>query len=87
MADEIYVSLESNFRGADKELKSILNSRPLTRSSEDAADATAITPAHFLLQRPAVVVPIGEFNKDLVIGRRKWKQAQTTSGLDGYENT
>ncbi|CAB4038636.1 THAP domain-containing 2 [Paramuricea clavata] len=61
------------------EVESILNSRPLTRSSEDAADATAITPAHFLLQRPAVVVPIGDFNEDSIIGRRKWKQAQILS--------
>jgi transposase InsO family protein len=44
------------------EVESILNSRPLKRSSEDAADATDITPAHFLLQRPAVFVPIGDFN-------------------------
>lgn len=29
------------------EVELILNSRPLTRSSEDAADATAITSAHF----------------------------------------
>ena len=44
-------------------VESILNSRPLTRSSEDAADATAITPAHFLLQKPGVVVPMGDFSK------------------------
>jgi hypothetical protein len=29
-----------------------------------------------LLQRPAVVAPIGDLNEDSVIGRRKWKQAQ-----------
>ena len=49
------------------EVESILKSRPLTRSSEDAADATAITPAHFLLQKPAVVVPVGDFNNDTVL--------------------
>ena len=49
------------------------------RSWEDAADPTAITPAQFLLQKPAVVAPIGDFKEDLNIGRRKWKRAQILS--------
>ncbi|CAB3986551.1 Hypothetical predicted protein [Paramuricea clavata] len=34
-----------------------------------------------LLARPAVVVPIGDFNEDSVIGRRKWKQAMFVSEI------
>ena len=49
------------------EVESILNSRPLTRSSEDASDATTISPAHPLLQKPAVVLPPGEFREESVI--------------------
>jgi hypothetical protein len=56
--------------------ESILNSRPLTKSSEDASDATAISPAHLLLQKPAVVLPPGEFDQESVITRKKWRQAQ-----------
>ena len=58
------------------EVEAILNSRPLTRSREDANDSTAITPAQLLLQRPAVVLPPGEFDQETVMTRRKWKQAQ-----------
>ena len=58
------------------EVESILNSRPLTKSSEDARDAISITPAHLLLQRPAMVLPPGNFDEETVIGRRRWKQAQ-----------
>jgi transposase InsO family protein len=58
------------------EVESILNSRPLTKSSEDASDATAISPAHLLLQKPAVVLPPGEFNNESNITRKKWRQVQ-----------
>ena len=58
------------------EVESILNSRPLTKSSEDARDATAISPAHLLLQKPAIVLPPGEFNEETVITRKKWRQVQ-----------
>ena len=58
------------------EVEVILNSRPLTKSSEDANDSIAITPAHLLLQRPAMVLHPGEFNKKTTMTRKKWKQAQ-----------
>jgi hypothetical protein len=58
------------------EVEAILNSRPLTKSSEDANDSTAITPAHLLLQRPAMVLPPGEFDQETTVTRKKWKQTQ-----------
>lgn len=58
------------------EVEAILNSRPLTKSSEDANDSTAITPAHLLLQRPAMILPPGEFDQETTMTRKKWKQTQ-----------
>ena len=57
-------------------VESIPNSRPLTKSSEDASDAIAISPAHLLLQKPAVVLPPGEFDQESVITRKNWRQTQ-----------
>lgn len=39
-------------------IEGILNSRPLTRHSDDPADLTALTPAHFVLGGP-IVRPLG----------------------------
>ena len=58
------------------EVESILNSRPLTKSSEDATDPVAITPAHFLLQKPAIIIPSGNLNEIVNLTRKRWKQAQ-----------
>ena len=61
------------------EVESILNSCPFTRSSENAADATAIIPAHVWLQKPTVLVPVGDFSNDTILSRRRWKQVQMLS--------
>lgn len=58
------------------EVESILNSRPLTKSSEDATDPVAITPAHFLLQKPAIIIPSADTNETVNLTRKQWKQAQ-----------
>lgn len=60
------------------EVESILNSRLLTKSSEDATDPdpVAITPAHFLLQKPAIIIPGGALNETANLTRKRWKQAQ-----------
>ena len=58
------------------EVESILNSRPLTKSSEDATDPVAITPAHFLLQKPAIIISSGDLNEIVNLTRKRWKQAQ-----------
>jgi hypothetical protein len=47
------------------EVESILNSRPLCRSSEDPKDEETLTPAHFLMQRRAVALPPGNFVETL----------------------
>ena len=49
------------------EVESILNSHPLTRSSEDPCDVPTISPAHLLLQKPAVALPPGEFKEESAI--------------------
>ena len=48
----------------------------LTKSSEDATDLIAITPAHFLLQKPAIVIPNDDLNQTANLTRKRWKQAQ-----------
>ena len=57
------------------EVESILNSRPLTRSSDDAADPKVITPAHLLLQKPPIVLPFGDIN-NLSVNSNKVKSWQ-----------
>ena len=47
------------------EVESILNSRPLTKSSEDATDLVVITLALSLLQKPAIKIPSGDLNEYL----------------------
>ncbi len=72
------------------EVESILNSCPLTKSSEDAADPTAITSAHFLLQKPAMLFLLGILTKIRLLVEEngsKLKSFQITSGIDGYVNT
>jgi hypothetical protein len=58
------------------EVESILNSRPLTNSSEDATDPVAITPAYLLLKKPAIIIPSGDLNEIVNLTRKRWKQAQ-----------
>ena len=58
------------------EVESILNSRPLTKSSEDATDLVVITLALSLLQKPAIKIPSGDLNEAGNLTRKRWKQAQ-----------
>lgn len=57
-------------------VESIVNGRPLTTVSSDHKDLEPLTPNHLLLLRQDPVLPPGEFVKEDVYSRRRWKQVQ-----------
>lgn len=58
------------------EVESIVNSRPVTKVSDDPRDMEALTPNHLLLLRSGPSAPPGVFSKDEVYSRRRWRQVQ-----------
>ena len=74
VSDEVLTTVMS-------EAVNIVNSRPLTRSSEDVSDPEALTPNHLLHLRPTPSLPPGVFGKEDLYCRRAWRQAQYIAGL------
>ena len=74
VSDEVLTTVMS-------EAVNIVNSRPLTRSSEDVSDPEALTPNHLLHLRPTPSLPPGVFGKENLYCRRAWRQAQYIAGL------
>ena len=58
------------------EVESIMNSRPLTKVSDDPRDLEALTSNHLLLLRPGTSLPPGVFCQSDSYSKRRWKQAQ-----------
>ena len=63
------------------EATNILNSRPLTRNSDDPMDEEPLTPNHLLQLRPCHSLPPGIFGKEDLNCGRQWRQAQYLSNL------
>lgn len=63
------------------EVESIINSRPLTKLSEDPNDLEPLTPNHLLLIKAKPAIPPGIFDRSDVYGRRRWRQIQYLSDL------
>ena len=63
------------------EVESIMNSRPLTKVSDDPMDLEALTPNHLLLLRPGPSLPPGIFKEADSYSKRRWKQAQYLSDI------
>ena len=63
------------------EATNILNSRPLTRNSNDVMDEEPLTPNHLLNLRPCSSLPPGIFDKEDLYCQRQWRQAQYLSNL------
>ena len=62
------------------QVEGILNSRPLTKTSDDPADDEPLTPNHLLLLRGNKPMPPGSFTKNDALVRR-WKQSQYLADL------
>ena len=58
------------------EVEHVINSRPLTYVSSDAADFRALTPNHLLLGDDTPHLPPGVFSVDDLSTRKKWRHAQ-----------
>ena len=63
------------------EVESIVNSRPLTKVSDDPRDLEALTPNHLLLLRSNSTLPPGLFRKEELYSRRRWRQVQYLSDV------
>lgn len=72
---------EEGFHTVLCEIESILNGRPLTKASVDPDDLEVLTPNHLLLLKTSPSLPPGEFQKDDIYARRRWKQVQYMSNL------
>ena len=69
------VGLET-LRTVFAEVVTILNSRPLTPSSDDPGDPEPLTPNHLLLQQENLALPPGLFVREDLYRRKQWRRAQ-----------
>ena len=79
----LYALLSSSPRMTDDvlhtvlvEVENIVNSRPLTKCSDDVTDDTALTPNHLLMMSDNCPLPWG-VTCDADTYRRRWRHAQT----------
>jgi hypothetical protein len=63
------------------EVESILNSRPITRNSDNINDLEALTPNHLLLLNRKPMLPPGIFVKTDNYVKRRWRQVQYLANL------
>ena len=61
------------------QVESIINSRPLTKVSQDSNDCEALTPNHLLLLKGQVSLPLCSTSQHDVYARRRWRQVQHLS--------
>ena len=63
------------------EVEAILNSRPLTKVSDDPNDLQALSPNHLLLLRAGPECPPGIFAKNDQFSQKRWRQVQYLSDM------
>ena len=70
-----------SFRTLLCEVEPIMNSRPLTPSSNNPDDLEALTPNHILTMKPAVLPPPGQFQREDIYLRKRWRKVQHLANL------
>ena len=63
------------------EVEAILNSRPITKASTDPNDLEALTPNHLWFLKTKPSLPPGQFQREDIYARRRWRQVQYMSDL------
>lgn len=63
------------------EAEVILNSRPITKASTDLIDLEALTLNQLLLLKIMPSLPPGQFQKEDIYARCRWRQVQYSSDL------
>ena len=63
------------------EIEAVINSRPLTFVSNDPNDDAPLTPNHILHMKPVMLPPPGNFQKEDVYLRRRWRRVQYLTNL------
>ena len=63
------------------EIEATINSRPLTRQSNDPSDLEVLTPNHLLHPQNPVYFPPGAFNEKDIYAKRRWRQVQYMANL------
>ncbi|XP_045776149.1 uncharacterized protein LOC123874713 [Maniola jurtina] len=58
------------------QIEACLNSRPLTTLSNEAQDPVPLTPGHFLVGEPLVLVPDTNYEKSNISSLRRWQLTQ-----------
>ncbi|XP_003724582.2 uncharacterized protein LOC100890015 [Strongylocentrotus purpuratus] len=58
------------------EIEAVINSRPLTRASNDPSDLDVITPNHLLQAKMTTSPPPGRFSEKDVYSKKRWRQMQ-----------
>ena len=73
---------EESFRTLMCEVEAVSNSRPLTTVSGEPGDLEPLTPNHILTTKSTVILPPpGEFQKNDVYMRRRWRRVQYLANL------
>ena len=72
---------EEQLRTLMCEIETTINSRPLTRTSDDPNDLDVITPQDVLLLQPNAAIPPGIFDHKDIYSKRRWRQMQYLADL------
>lgn len=63
------------------EVEAVINGRPITKASTDPNDLEPLTPNHLLLLKTSPSLPPGQFQRNDIYSRRRWRQVQYMSDL------